>query len=139
MRIVILLLTIAILAAPASAVVQQVNVLDQRTDVMPWWLFEFFAALTVITLIIGYRYNDEMSGFLALGAGFITAWSSRHIDEVSGISYNSTAPTVIHTTYQPDIATIFGIICFILAFANLVRLYVLSKKTDLTGSGGGVK
>lgn len=132
----ILCAVVLLVLAPASAYVEQVNVLDQRTDVMPSGLFMFFAAVAVISLVVAYRWNDEMAEFIALAAGFIVMWTSRHIDYTTGIAYNTTTTTVVHTIVQPDIATLFGGICFLLALFNLLRLILLSRQGNGMDQGG---
>jgi len=132
MRKYILPLLAPILISPASAAVEQIRVLDQ-TGYMPSGLFMFMLAVMFISLVVSYRYNDEMAGFVSLGAGFICVWTSRAVDYITGISYTSTTTTVVHTIYRPDILTVFSGICFVLALLNLYRVYVLSKATGQVG------
>ena len=115
------------LIAPASAAVEQVRVLDQ-TGYMPSGLFMFILAVLFVSLVVSYRWNDEMAGFVSIGSGFMAIWTSRSVDYVTGVVYSSSTTTVVHTIYRPDIITLFAGICFVLAILNILRIYVLSKQ-----------
>lgn len=123
------------MASPVSAAVEQIRVIDQ-TGYMPSGLFMFILAVLFCSLVISYRYNDEMSAFISIGTGFMAMWTSRMVDYVTGVSYTSSTTTVVHTIYRPDIITLFSGICFVLAILNTYRIYVLSKQGDTMSSGG---
>ena len=109
------------------AAVEQVRVLDQ-TGYMPSGLFMFILAVLFVSLVVSYRWNDEMAGFVSIGSGFMAIWTSRSVDYVTGVVYSSSTTTVVHTIYRPDIITLFAGICFVLAILNILRIYVLSKQ-----------
>ena len=134
----IILFLIALLcctSAVSAATVTPITVLDQR-GYMPSGLFMLLIVIMLATLVVAYRYNDEMCGFISIGVSFMVLWTSRAVDYVTGVSTDSATITVIHTIYQPDIITVFAGICFVLAFLNVYRIYLLSKQGLDTGAGG---
>lgn len=130
MRKILLLLTSLILIPFTSATTaSEITLLDQH-GYMPSSLFMFIAVVTMATIILAYKWLDDMCAIISVAAGFVMLWTSRSIDYVTGIAIDSTSTiVVVHTVYKPDIISLFAGICFVLALLNAYRLYVLSKAT----------
>lgn len=125
-KILILLVLCAMIAPLASAITaNQVVVLDQR-GYMPSGLFIFVFATALVSLVISYHWDDEMSGFIAIMTAFAAMWTSRAIDYVTGVSMNVAGDiNIVHTIYKPDIMTLMALILFIISLLNEYRIYVL--------------
>lgn len=125
------LLPLLLLISPVSAVTATPVVHLDQTGYMPSALFMFILGIAVVTLIFSYHFNDEMCGAIAIATWFITMWTSRAIDFMSGtIALDSTTISVTHAIYHPEIITILSIVCFIIAILNEVRIYVLSGQAS---------
>ena len=117
-----------LVVSPASAVnVTSVTHLDQ-TGYMPSSLFMVVLLIAIATLVISYRYNDEMCGAIAIVTWFVAMWTSRAIDYTSGtVMDTSSNINVAHTIYHPEILTVFCLICFVISILNELRIYLLSQ------------
>ena len=130
MRKILILLAILLAVTSASArTIEQNAVIDQR-GYMPSGLFMFISAVALISLVISYRWNDEMCGFISVAMSFVMLWTSRAVDYVTGITVNSSSSDVVivHTIYHPEILTVIAIFCFLLSLANLYRIYLISQQ-----------
>lgn len=130
MRFARLLLPFLLLVSPVSAInATPVFRLDQY-GYMPINLFIFIMSIAVITLIVSYRWNDEMCGAIAIATWFMSMWTSRAIDYLTGtIALSADTISISHTIYHPEILTVFCAICFVISILNEIRIYVLAKQT----------
>ncbi len=124
-RLFLIAATLVLLAPSVSAVTVSASTLLEQNGYIPSNIFMFMFALAIVTLVASYRYSDDMCGIIAIMASFITMWTSRTIDYVTGVAIDSTSQvTVIHTLYHNELVTISALIVFILSLLNGYRIYL---------------
>jgi len=121
-----------LLVSPVSAANVTQKVLIEQNGYIPSWLFLFVASVAISALIVGYRYKDDMCSLIAIMFSFISMWTSRAIDSVTGVGIDTTSTiTVVHTIYHTEIITVACLVLFILSLLNGYLVYTLSKRSAL--------
>jgi hypothetical protein len=119
-----------------------------KTGYTPLPIFLFVAIAALCLLIFSYRYNNDLTGWLAIAFSLGTAISSRTIDIVTSSGVTSqvaiTEATKIvqsheyvsmemHTIYHPEFLTVIYAICFILSILNVYRIHLISQQETVRG------